>query len=99
MRHSEAVQSNAAAEKASLASLEAPRRSQRVGNATRADVLQAQTAYSQAQLNRTQRQGDAANARGVLANPLGLSADRELHIAPPPDLRGAAGGGAGGRRA
>jgi outer membrane protein TolC len=58
-----------------------------VGNATRADALQAQTAYSQAQLNRTQREGDAANARGVLANQLGLSADREVHIAPPPDFQ------------
>ena len=59
----------------------------RVGNATRADVLQAQTAYSQAQLNRTQSEGDDANARGILANSLGLSADRELNIAQPPDLQ------------
>jgi outer membrane protein len=83
----EAVQAAAASEKASLTSLEATRARLRVGNATRADVLQAQTAYSQAQLTRTQREGDAANARGVLANQLGLSADRELRIAPPPDLQ------------
>jgi TolC family type I secretion outer membrane protein len=83
----EAVQAAAAAEKASLTSLEATRARLRVGNATRADVLQAQTAYSQAQLNRTQREGDAANARGVLSNQLGLSADREVRIAPPPDLQ------------
>jgi TolC family type I secretion outer membrane protein len=82
----QAVQSNLSAEKASLASLEAARARQRVGSATRADTLQAQTAYSQAQLNRTQAEGDAATARGVLANSLGLSADRDLHIAPPPDL-------------
>jgi len=82
----EAVQAAAANEKASLTSLEATRARLRVGNATRADVLQAQTAYSQAQLNRTQREGDAANSRGVLANQLGLSADRAINIAPPPDL-------------
>jgi TolC family type I secretion outer membrane protein len=84
---SEALQAAAASEKASLTSLEATRARLRVGNATRADVLQAQTAYSQAQLSRTQREGDAANARGVLANQLGLSADREVRIAPPPDLQ------------
>jgi TolC family type I secretion outer membrane protein len=83
----EAVEAAAASEKASLTSLEATRARLRVGNATRADVLQAQTAYSQAQLTRTQRQGDAANARGLLANQLGLPADRELHIAQPPDLQ------------
>ena len=83
----EAVEAAAASEKASLTSFEATRARLRVGNATRADVLQAQTAYSQAQLTRTQRQGDAANARGLLANQLGLPADRELHIAPPPDLQ------------
>ena len=82
----QAVQSTLASEKASLASLEAARARQRVGSATRADTLQAQTAYSQAQLNRTQAEGDAATARGVLANALGLSAERELRIAPPPDL-------------
>ena len=82
----EAVQSAISSEKASLTSLDATRARLRAGNATRADVLQAQTAYSQAQLNRTQFEGTAATARGVLANALGLSADRDLHIAQPPDL-------------
>jgi TolC family type I secretion outer membrane protein len=82
----EAVQSTLAAEKASLASLEAARARLKAGTATRADVLQAQTAYSQARLDRTQAEGDAAAARGILANALGLPADRELRIAPPPDL-------------
>ncbi|PWT70215.1 MAG: TolC family protein, partial [Proteobacteria bacterium] len=54
----EAVQANLAAEKASQTSLEASKARQRVGSATRADVLQAQTAYSQTQLNRTQAEGD-----------------------------------------
>jgi outer membrane protein len=83
----DAVQSALTAEQASLASLEASRARLRVGSATRADVLQAQTAYSQTQLTRTQAQGDAANARGILANALGLSAERELRIARPPDLQ------------
>jgi outer membrane protein len=83
----DAVQAARAAEKASLTSLEATRARLRVGNATRADVLQAQTAYSQAQLTRTQREGDLANSRGLLANQLGLPADRALNIAPPPDLQ------------
>jgi TolC family type I secretion outer membrane protein len=82
----EAVQSAISSEKASLTSLEATRARLRAGNATRADVLQAQTAYSQAQLNRTQFEGTAATARGVLANSLGFSADRDLRIAQPPDL-------------
>lgn len=82
----EAVASVLAAEKASLNSLDATRARQRAGTATRADVLQAQTAYSQSQLNRTQAQGDAATARGVLANTLGLSAEQPLTIATPPDL-------------
>ena len=82
----EAVSSVLAAEKASLNSLEATRARQRAGTATRADVLQAQTAYSQSQLDRTQAQGDAATARGVLANTLGLSAEQPLTIASPPDL-------------
>jgi TolC family type I secretion outer membrane protein len=82
----EAVQSTLAAEKASLASLEAARARLKAGTATRADVLQAQTAYSQAQFNRTQSEGDAAAARGILANALGLPADRDIRIAPPPDL-------------
>lgn len=82
----EAVQSTLAAEKASQASLEAARARLRVGNATKADVLQAQTAYSQAQLTRTQAEGDAAAARGFLANALGLDADTRLRIAPPPDV-------------
>ncbi len=82
----EAVAAVLAAEKASLNSLDATRARQRAGTATRADVLQAQTAYSQSQLNTTQANGDAATARGVLANTLGLSAEQPLTIAPPPDL-------------
>lgn len=82
----EAVKSALAAQTASLTSLEATRARQRAGSATRADVLQAQTAYAQAQLDHTQAEGDAATAQGLLANALGLSAEVALRIAAPPDL-------------
>jgi len=82
----EAVASTLAAEKASLTSLEAARARLKAGNATRADVLQAQTAYSENQLTRTRAEGDASVAQGVLANALGLSAQHPIRIAPPPDL-------------
>jgi outer membrane protein TolC len=49
-------------------------------------VLQAQTAYSQAVLNRTQAQGDAANTEGLLASTLGLRPDQPMRIVPPIDL-------------
>jgi TolC family type I secretion outer membrane protein len=82
----EAVDATAAAERAALQSLEAARARLRAGSATRADVLQAQTAYSQALFNRTQAEGEAARSQGVLANVLGISPDRSLRIVPPPDL-------------
>jgi TolC family type I secretion outer membrane protein len=82
----EAVDSALAAEKAALTSLEAARARLKAGTGTRADVLQAQTAYSQAQLNRTQAEGTAANAQGQLANALGTQIDRDVRIVAPPDL-------------
>ena len=48
------------------------------GSATPADKLQAQTAYSQATLNRIGAEGSMKNARGALANMLGLDANREV---------------------
>jgi outer membrane protein TolC len=82
----EAVEATVAAERSALQSLEAARARLRAGSATRADVLQAQTAHSQAVFNRTQAEGDAARSQGVLANVLGISPDRTLRITPPPDL-------------
>lgn len=81
----EAVVSARTAEQSALTSLEAARARQRAGTATRADVLQSQTAWSQAQLSRTQSEGDAAVARGVLANRVGLTASRAVRIVPPAD--------------
>jgi TolC family type I secretion outer membrane protein len=75
-----------AAEQASLQSLQAAQARKSAGTSTRADVLQAQTAYAQARLTRTDAEGQAANARGTLASTLGLPADRPLTIVPPADL-------------
>lgn len=54
-----------------------------VGAATPADKLQAQTAYSQAALNRIQAEGNARSAAGVLANVMGLEANQPLMVSPP----------------
>ncbi|MBI5438993.1 MAG: TolC family protein [Nitrosomonadales bacterium] len=51
------------------------------GSATPADKLQAQTAYSQATLNRITADGNMKNAKGALANILGLDANRNVPLA------------------
>jgi outer membrane protein len=53
-----------------------------VGSATPADKLQAQTAYSQATLNRITSEGVLRNAQGTLANVIGLDANRKVSISP-----------------
>jgi TolC family type I secretion outer membrane protein len=78
-----AVQAAAEAEKASAESLKAATVRLEVGAGTPADKLQAQTAYSQAVLNRIRAEGDAKNAQGVLANVMGIDADAPVSIAPP----------------
>lgn len=52
----------------------------KVGNATPADKLQAQTAYSQATLNRIIATGSLKNAQGMLANMLGLDANQNVPL-------------------
>ena len=52
------------------------------GSATPADKLQAQTAWSQATLNRIGAEGTLKKAQGSLANILGLEANRRLALAP-----------------
>jgi TolC family type I secretion outer membrane protein len=52
------------------------------GSATPADKLQAQTAWSQATLNRIGAEGGLKKAQGGLANILGLGANRKLALAP-----------------
>ncbi|MEW6613112.1 MAG: TolC family protein [Pseudomonadota bacterium] len=78
-----AVDAARESERASLESLNAATFRHQVGAATLADKLQAQTAYSQARLNRQKAEGDARVAQGVLANLLGLDADRPLRVVPP----------------
>lgn len=50
------------------------------GSATPADKLQAQTAYSQATLNRITADGSLKNTKGSLANMLGLDAHRNIAL-------------------
>ncbi|PKO83630.1 MAG: TolC family protein [Betaproteobacteria bacterium HGW-Betaproteobacteria-11] len=71
------------AERASLESLKAAETRYRVGVATPADRLQAQTAAAQATLARIQAEGNAKIAEGVLANTLGLDAQAAPALVPP----------------
>lgn len=66
------------AAKESFAAAEARYRS---GSATPADKLQAQTAFSQATLNRITANGNMNNTKGALANMLGLDANRNVTLA------------------
>jgi outer membrane protein len=67
-------------------SLEVARGRREAGVATRADVLQAETAFDQAVLSRVQAAGALKGARGTLAVTLGAPADRafELNADPVP---------------
>ena len=79
---------------ATIAALDAARESERAakesfaaaqarylaGSATPADKLSAQTAYSQATLNRITADGGMKNAKGGLANMLGLDANQNVQL-------------------
>ena len=79
---------------ATIAALDAARESERAakesfaaaqarylaGSATPADKLSAQTAYSQATLNRIAADGSMKNAKGGLANMLGLDANQNVAL-------------------
>jgi outer membrane protein TolC len=82
----ENVTATRVAEDSARQSLDAAQARWGAGRGTRAEVLQAQTATSQARLNRTRAEGDAASARGVLANVLGLETNSTLALTPPPPL-------------
>jgi outer membrane protein TolC len=73
------------AEKSAKLSLDAATGRYQAGVNTRADVLQAQTAYSQAELNHVRAEGDMRVAQGVLTNAVGLDADHTLNLTPPAD--------------
>ncbi len=68
------------AERASLESLKAATLRSTVGTATPTDKLQAQTAYSQATLNRIQAEGTLRSAQGNLANVIGRDANRPVNL-------------------
>lgn len=71
------------AERSALESLNAAKTRYTVGTATPADTLQAQTAYSQAMLNRIQAEGNVKSAQGSLASVLGLLPDTTLQLQTP----------------
>ena len=67
-------------EKASRESLTAAETRYAVGTGTPADHLQAQTAWSQAVLNRIKAEGTLKTAYGTLANVMGLNANQPLRL-------------------
>jgi outer membrane protein len=76
-----AVDAAKEAERASHESFLAADARYKVGAATPADRLQAQTAWSQATLNRIRAEGEMRNAQGLLANVMGFDAQRPLVLA------------------
>jgi outer membrane protein len=77
-----ALLASVSSEVAAARSLEVARGRRDAGVATRADVLQAETAHDQAILARVQAAGQLASARGTLAVTLGAPADQSLALAP-----------------
>lgn len=73
-------------EQAAERSLKSAQARYKAGAATPADSLQAQTAYSQAQLTRISADANLKTAYGSLAVVLGRDAQRPLAIAPAPQL-------------
>jgi len=69
-------------ERASQESLKAAEVRYRVGTGTPADRLQAQTAWSQAVLNRIAAEGGLKSAQGALANVIGRDAYRSVALVP-----------------
>ena len=75
-----ALESAKQAEASSKSSLEAATARYKAGVATPADRLQAQTAYSQAVLNHITAEGGLQNARGALANLMGMDANQPFTL-------------------
>lgn len=80
------VQSYQVAEASARRSLDAAQTRHQAGTATLNDRLQAQTALSQAVLNRIRAEGEAANAQGSLANIMGFDASQSFELAPVQEL-------------
>ncbi|MFN4341378.1 MAG: TolC family protein [Azonexus sp.] len=85
-----AVASALQAERSAQESFQAAAARYQVGVATPADRLQAQTALSQATLNRIKAEGEARNALGALANALGFAAQQRIVLADLPEAPPAA---------
>ncbi|HJV92262.1 MAG TPA: TolC family protein, partial [Azonexus sp.] len=81
-----AVLSTGEAERAARESFAAAEARYNVGVGTPADRLQAQTALSQATLNRIRAEGDARNALGALANAMGFDAQQRIALADIPPV-------------
>ena len=79
---SAALDSAQESERAARESFDAAEARYKAGSATPADKLQAQTAYSQATLNRITADGNLRNAQGMLANMIGLDANRSVVLIP-----------------
>jgi outer membrane protein len=79
---SAALDSAQESERAARESYDAAEARYNAGSATPADKLQAQTAYSQATLNRITADGNLKKAQGTLANMLGLDANRGVPLVP-----------------
>lgn len=77
-----ALESALEAERSSKASLDASTARYQVGVGTPADKLQAQTAYSQAVLDRIRAEGALRNAHGTLANLMGMDANQDYSLQP-----------------
>jgi TolC family type I secretion outer membrane protein len=77
-----AFDASVVSEQAALASLKVAEARYQSGSTTPADKLTAQTAYSQATLNRITAQGAMKIAQGSLANILGLDANLAIKLAP-----------------
>ncbi|NJD24626.1 MAG: TolC family protein [Betaproteobacteria bacterium] len=82
-----AVVSTTEAERAAREGFNAAESRYSVGAATPADRLLAQTALSQATLNRIKAEGEARNALGALANAMGFSAGSAIVVAAPDTLK------------
>lgn len=78
----EAIESIKQAERTSQASLDAATARYQAGVATPADRLQAQTAHSEVVLNLITAQGALQNARGALANLMGMDPNRPYTLQP-----------------
>lgn len=74
------------AERASRESLSAAQVRYQVGSGTPADRLQAQTAWSQATLNRIRAEGALKIAFGTLANAMGMDASAAIELAEIPEI-------------